>query len=697
MDRTGSGYVLREEFIRYAPFIGPVADAAVAGIVFDELVREQSRQSAEKEAKAGEQPWHGKETRASKFSNSTKRKWQSIKDDAGLESCIQQHGLRRRRQPLQSENITSSQPMRDFDDIQNPDAAQTSESPSRDLYPPSVALRYDAWRPFFIAAQDKYYSHDEDWVLVKQELGIDPFEVLIKSQGALDHSDVFPTLGKLYLSQRYLIFHAAIGRNHYVARLGSMSQVEDGSIPLMMRDSFKVHLESEIKAAIDGISALKKDEPSGSTAGKDDRLPSRDGDGSKETTLSEHVGKLMRQYTAGRKPLQFSLLEFRETKHRDHWVHLIGEMVAAHKLHVQLGFGSSGRVVPKLEQPESSNDSQPTVNTMLDNEEKIREILKSRSLNYTRSPFRNEPSPPLLAVAAHANIARYRALRLVTDERTSKSLLIFTDPERNAGLINWYTESVRAYNNQSGRSWIERALATIRDNMDSNDRMYRVQDDEPFDVSRLGEAIGRFADLCSPLARFLELISHLFQWRNPPATILAILVCLTITVKGWISYVPACMLFSQALCIVDAKYNYFGLGMGRTESEDAERRQANVLKLVAQVHDTLAATQNVIGRMNRELGKLEALYLWGSEEWHTWVAVGFLCSLGLFLLLIPSRLLFLPSFFFLFFKHFLPPTNPAMKFWESLPSRVQPKQKKRRSKFAIEKRSRVRKPELSGS
>lgn len=691
MDRTGSSFVLREEFIRYAPFIGPIADAAVAGIVFDELVREQCRRLAEKEAEGDEQSLNATQTRASRVADASKKRIHAMKESARANIRDQTEGLRRRRRFNRLSERQPS-PQRSISPTRNPpsESDEASEIPSSDLYPPSVALRYDIWRPFFIAAQNKYYCKDEDWVMVKQELGIDPFEILVKSQGALDHSDLFPTLGKLYLTQRYLIFYAAIGRNHYVARLGSVARVEEGSIPLMMRDSFKMHLDSETKAAIDGITALQKDDPSESASSSNDRGKSKDGVSVHEATLSEDVGKLMRQYTAGRKPLQFSLLEFRETKHRDHWVHLIREMVAAHKLHVQLGFGSSGRAVPELERQEST-DAQPTNNGMLDTEEKIRDILESRSLNYTRSPFRNEPSPPLLAVAAHANIARYRALRSTTDGRVSRALLLFTDAERNAGLINWYTESVRAYNNQSGRSWIERALATIRENMDSNDRMYRVKDDEPFDVSKLGDAIGRFAELCSPLVRVVQFISHLFQWRNPPATILAILICLTITVKGWVSYVPACMLFLQALCVVDTKYNWLGLGMGRTESADAERRQANVLKLVAQVHDTLAAAQNVLGKLNGELGKLQALCLWGSEDWQSWVAVGSLCFVGVVLLLIPSRLLFFSSFFFLFFKHFLPPTNPATKFWERVPSKVAPKPRKRKPRATVDVRTRLRK------
>lgn len=641
MDRTGGGYVLRDEFVRYAPFIGPVADAAVAGLVFDELLLEQARRAAE----------DGQEGAVSAAGG---------RDGKGRRAP---EGLRRRRGGGREDDGAADA---------HADGTDTRREPSRDLFPPAVALRYDTWRPFFEAIQDKYHYDDADWVAVKQQLGIDPAELLIKSQGALDHSDVFPTLGKLYLSQRYLVFYAAVGRNHYVVRLGAVAEVSTMAIPIMMRDCLKIILESETQAAMDGVSAPPQEDADSSAP--DGKRPVPD---SRNETLSQHVGRLMRQYTAGRKPLLFSLLEFRERKRRDNWVNLVMEMIAAHKLHVQLGFGSSGRAVPSVA-PALEGDAPDT------EPEAAAQTEQVRTLNYARSPFRNEPSPPLLAVAAHANIVRYRSLRRVTRKRVSPSLLLFSHAERNTQLVNWYTDSVRAFQGQSSRTWIERALSAIRENMDTNDRIYRVKDDEPFDVGRLGDAIGRFAELCAPLVRVIQLFNHLFQWRNPPATILAILACIFIAANGLVHYVPAVLVFLQAAWIVETKYNWLGLGMGRTETEDAERRQANVLALVAQVHDTLAAAQNVLGRLNRELGKVQLLFLWGSEEWQSWAAVGALCGVGLVLLVVPAQTIFLCGMFFMFFKHFLPPTNPGLKCWQSIPSRG--KRKKRERAAAVAKK-----------
>eukprot|EP00177_Eucheuma_denticulatum_P001374 GFKZ01002496.1.p1 GENE.GFKZ01002496.1~~GFKZ01002496.1.p1 ORF type:complete len:904 (-),score=127.93 GFKZ01002496.1:977-3688(-) len=663
MDRTGAGYVLREEFVRYAPFIGPVADAAVAGIVFDELIKEQVRVAVEDDREV---------------ESEGKRENQEAKKERSSERVGIRSGLRnRRKKKLAQEGGDGPSDEERAADSSAGAAAEGSASDSltRDLYPPAIALRYGTWRPFFSAVQDKYQCHDDEWSRVKEQLGIDQGEILVKSQAAVDHNDLIPTMGKLFLSQRYLIFFAAIGKNHYVARLGAVAEVSKASIPIMMRDCIRVHLESESKAAMDGVSALQREPPADGDGMKDSQRD-KGRDNRQEPTLSEHVGNLMRKFNAGRKPLLFSLLEFRETKRRDNWVALTKELVAAHKMHVQLGFGSSGRAVPSVEAQESTDQARETNRESVTKENKQnRETDESKLLNYTRSPFRNEPSPPLLVVAAHANIVRYRALRRVTRKRVSNSLLLFSHVDQNSQIVGWYTDSVRAYHNDSGKSWIKRALAAIRENMDTNDRIYRAKDDEPFDVAVLGDAIGRFAELCSPLAGLVVFISHLFQWRNPPATILAVLVCSAIAIKGLVNYVPAFLMVLQAAWVVETKYNWLGLGMGRTESEDAERRQASVLSLVTQVHDTLAAAQNVLSRLNGELGKVQSLFLWGAEEWQSWVAVGALLMAAFVLAIVPSRLLFLGFVFFLFFKHFLPPNNPALQFWQSVPSRITKKTK----------------------
>lgn len=676
MDRTGAGYVLRDEFTRYAPFITPIADFAVSGIVFDELVREQARLAG---ADASSLPSVGfnpspvnpttskaidnlKASKSDENSNLRQRKGSNNKD----------HGKQDKK--WENERYCSAK-RQDSASTRGQPEPKSGDALCPDLFPPGGALRYDLWRRFFDAVQDKYHYADDDWVRVKREVGIDPDEMLIKSQGSLDHSDLFPTLGKLYLSQRYLIFFAAVGRNHYVIRLGAVAQISSDSIPFMMRDCMRITLESEVKIAIDGVSAVVKEDEEVDEQGEHGSKahPSNNGN---ETTTSQHVGKLMKKFSSGRKPLVFSLLEFREKKRRDNWVNLVREMVAAHKLHAQLGFGSAGRMVRTVQMaPRNAGgididiiEDQPDGEV---DEKRNPEKERTVTLNYSRSPFRNEPSPPLLAVAAHSNIVRYRALRRVTEKRVSGSLLIFSRAERNVSLVNWYTDSVRAYESQSGRTWVERALSVIRDNMDSNERIYRIEDDEPFDVGKLGDAIGRFAELCAPLARVMQNFNHLIQWRNPAATILAILLCMTIAFKGLVYYVPAFLIFLQAAWVVETKYNFLGLRMAGVEAGDAKEEQRNVLELVAQVHDTLVAAQNVLSKLNRELGKVQAVFLWGcNTDAESWIAVGGLCIAALIVAVLPLRVMFLCFVFFLFFKHFLPPSNPVLRYWQALPSKI---------------------------
>lgn len=682
MDRTGAAYVLRDEFVRYAPFMSPVADAAVAGEVFDELVAAQARNTEAEAATDGKRdPVESTRARVRRGIRSyTQRRGP---EDAPTDAEPLRPG-RFSREPAATSSRASS-------------TSDTDSPPSCELFPPGSALRFDTWRRYFAAIQSKSRCSDDEWPRVKQELGLDPDEILIKSQGAVHHNDLFPTLGKLYVSQRYLVFFAAVGRNHYVARLGAVSEVSATGIPLLMRDCIEVRLESETKTAMDGVSSLVKDsltnvnggtEPGSGSKGsvetskaRDDKVSSNQNT-KQEPTLSQHVGDLMKQFTAGDKALVFSLLEFRETKRRDHWLCIIRELAAAHKLHVQLGFGSKGRAAPSASGVASvgneivgSSHTAPGQNASDTADEAKKRASSSdasdSSRNYMLSPFRNEPYPPLLVVAAHSNIVRYRAVRQVSETDVSSGLLVFSNAQRKSKEVNWYIDSVRVFQNFGGRSWIERAMTAIRDNMDLNDRIYRVQDDLPFDVGLLGDGIGRFAELCAPFARVIEFFLHLSQWRNPPASILFLVALFTFVRRGWVKYIPAMIMFMQAGWIVETKMNIFGVTAGNGSIEDAKSRQANVLALVAQVHDTLHAAQNVIMKMNRELGKVQALFLWGGEEWYSWVTVGVIVGIGFVLLIVPFDWLFVGTVTFSFVKHFLPPNNPVLRVWQTLPSRIQ--------------------------
>lgn len=657
MDRTGRGYVLRDEFVRYAPYMSPIADAAVARTVFDLLV---AAQQDDDEEDAPEQ------------------------EPISREQPERNSGLRRRRPrrtllpSVASLNRlnASSDTNASCDDSASADEADTSSlpaslAPSRHLFPVSVALQYLTWNKYYTGVLKKYYEKDADWERVKRDVGLDMTEVLVKSEGAIVHAELLPTMGKLYLSQRYLVFHAAVGRNHYVARLGAISNVRMNAIPYLMRDCFEVFLNSDTQAAMEGVTAATQ---TGAGAAK-----------AHVESLPEHIGLLMRQFTAGDKPLSFSLMEFRDTARRDNWVTLLKELVSAYKLHVQMGFGTTGRASPlnphrrengDAERDGENVDPRKDDDVASDEEGQRRQNDKRRrsgggGLNaYEFSPFRNEPPTPLLVIAAHANVARYRALRRVTARRRTQSLLVFSHAERNGAKVNWYVDSVRQFDSWNEKSWIERLVSSIRDNMAANERVYRAQDEQPFDLRVLATSIGRLAELCEPFARSVQYLNHLFQWQNPPATILAILVSSVIAIRGYVPYVPAMVLFGQAAWIVETRMKWFGVGMARSPAEDVEEQQQNVLQMVAQVRDALQAAQNVITRLNVFLGKVQTLCLWRAQAWQSWVAVAAVLVTMLVFAFVPANLLFMALVGLMFGKHFLPPSNPALRFWEQVPSRV---------------------------
>lgn len=802
MDRSGAGYVLRDEFVRYSPFMSPVADAAVAAIVFDELLRAQVNAQAKRDAEAAAKAAKGGPPPRPQRFQRTRERTSSIAAGAVStarqcsETLLQTSTLRRRqgaggRMRVGGSTTSGTSEGADGDVPESEvvgggDSVPGDES-SGEMYPISEALRFTTWKQYFDAIQKKYHYRDEDWPRVRAELGLDPSERLIKAQGALDHSLALPTLGKLYVTQRYVIFFAAVGRNHYVARLGAISNIGVRSFPILMRDCLTIKLESETHSAMSGISAnagttrassqkslngasrvdagraVTRDAKRANTSPRpaivteadirqlrrnslprppgpasasrvppvdsvstdkdvqsmpalpaselgvpltshvdEDRnvgvagcdntpeVPDTTGDHSDhmdfdteecsgtrrggrneadKRTMPQHIAEVMQQFTAGGKLLVFSLIEIRDTSRRDLWISVIQELVAAHRLHLQLGFGSSGRVVPDMyADSEDPSDCQAWTTT----EGSL--IGTSSYMAYLSSPFRNEPPPPLLAVAAHANVVRYRAIRVIDGARVPKPLLVFSHAERCKAAVSWYVDSVREHDNRGGRSWIERAMDAIRENMELNKRVYVVKDDEPFDVARLGEGIGRLAELCTPVVRVLQFATHIIQWQNPPATILALATCLSIVYYRLVVYLPGVVVFAVAGAIVATRTRAFGMDSwlwGGGRPEDAKERQANVLQLVSQVHDTLRAGQNVIKRINMGLGKVQTLCLWGSgDEWQSWVVVCVLGVVGVLLMCADARVLFTIVVWILFSKHFLPPNNIPTQFWALVPERV---------------------------
>jgi len=380
------------------------------------------------------------------------------------------------------------------------------------------------------------------------------------------------------------------------------------------------------------------------------------------------------------------------------------------------------------------------------------------------SPYEHDFSSPLLAVFAHVNCVRYRALRRATGRR-SRRLLVFSNPAaRLAGLgggggvtgnsgnggggggggggavapacvdgasrrrppadgstlipadawapnpateagaaVAWYLRSVRTVDGLGERSWVSRALSAIRENISVNVAMYEVRDDAPFDMATLGDNLSRLFELLAPLGTLADAINGLVQWRNPPASVLGLLAALFVAHENAIAYLPAAAVAAAAGTVLYNRAVLYGLdGVGgggadgpnfwslsspsspaaegarlrrlrkRQAARAAERRRAaGVVAMLSAVHGTLHGVQNGCARLNRQLGKVEVLALWAVEA-DSWKLVGSLIGVAAVLALLPVKVLYVTLVLFLFGKHFLPPNNPALRWWLSVPSVLPP-------------------------
>lgn len=688
MDRSGHGLVFRDEFVRYAPFMVPLADAAIADILFETLVECQSRMEKERE--------HDPQNLSCSERNDRKA-FVKVMEHVRKQKRPAQRKLRRAMKTLMHSGGTSKNT-----DIEKADAlAEGSSTPIKEQssyrtsvekeaaqelsHLSAISLKFEAWNAYVKSVQESFNGNESEWNRAKRYLGIDITEPLITSQNAVDHSDLWPTLGKLFLSERYLVFFAFIGKNHYIARLGAAT-VYPRSLPLLFRECIGVRLDNETTTALYGLSISQNTPAEVSKGGKprsgeisDSEDASRSGDVveehlyAQEPTIPVHVDHLMKRYTSGNKDLCFSMMELGDTKLRDHWIELIEEVIAAHKLHLKLGFGTSGRSLPPAHHEESHKESA---------------VMRH---SYRTSPFRHDVPPPLLAFTAHVNIVRYQGLLRICNSLECEKLLMFSHPEHHSRVINWYVESVKSYNGWRSSSWITRAVSAIKENIQINRHMYTLKDDEPFDVARLGEGIQRFAELIAPIASVMQKCAFIIQWENPTASILVFLICAYFIYMDWIKYLPGLFFLSQALLMIGIKRNLFGLGegsFGGKDEEDVKKRQARVLSIVSQVQGALHGAQNFFIRVNEQLGKVQSLYLWGADAWMSWTALIASTLLGFVLLAATSRVLFTFFVILAFTKHFTPPRNPVINFWESVPSKtVGNKEKtaadpsKRRSRF----------------
>uniref|UniRef100_A0A7S1XEX1 GRAM domain-containing protein n=1 Tax=Compsopogon caeruleus TaxID=31354 RepID=A0A7S1XEX1_9RHOD len=585
MDRTGEGTVLREEFVRYASLMQPVADPAVADLVFRELVNPKFSGGASvvkaAEAVVEDLP----STKSAGFDEDPSRK--------------------------SSETISHA----------------SENKPIFVEVPSSMSIIYETWKNFVDKLKKIYNRVDAEWETAKELLGLDPVEPLIKGHGAIDHSDTIPVPGRLFLSERYLVFLASMGSKHYVIRLGVISGVERYSLPVMLRDCVKISIEPETRSALKGekISSV----PTTSS------VPTN--------SLGHTAANAVRLCSISGAPLIFSFHEFRSSLKRDMWIAYLDEMVAAHRLHAKFGFGSKGRA------PSGTCEWPATAQN---------------------SPFRQDPSPPLFAVGAAVNILRTRSLKTATGRRSFK-LLLFSHPDTNRDAVKWYVDSIQAFDGHERRSWVTRAIDSIAENMEINSRIYDVNEEEPFDVAKLGEGIARFYDLCRPMIWIYYEYERLMQWRNPPATILAAIVCFFIAKNNMTHLIPSFFMLAYAGVILAVRVRLVGFKGtdAAAAAASADARSQGMFELMTQVHDALHSAQNTFVRLNKQFGKLETLHLWGIP-WMSWAYLIFVLSIALTMAIIPLRLLFIVFCLDAFTRHFRYPDGAANRFWENIPSNM---------------------------
>jgi len=624
MDRSGIGAVYKEEFIRYVGLASEIADPIVAEDIYFHLMSLQKQRDREERQKNGKQDVE--------------------------ESAI------------------------DADE--------------------DAGILYDTWKLFLDQFRHVFKDRNEDeWTKVKKKLGIDSSECLVQTESALDHSEVLPTPGVLYLSHRYLVFFASMGVRHWVIRLECVASVSKSSLPVLMRDCLQVHLEPEYKTALRGIYSRKSEvniaehslsgagQGTGSAGGNES--DSSGGESPEDgivfdPELAQAAIDVGRQFSNSAHPLVFSFMELNESKRRDQWLYSVQEMSAAYNVHNSVGFKekAAGRV-----RSYSEFGLRVKLVVCMD---WVDRISSSRAIEL-ESPFRNDPRVPLLALIAAMNVMRSQVLKEVTKRDAISSLFIFS---RCAGLISterasseaqdarrWYLDTVRTIRKQTTveSSWMERTVQAIQKNIEINNQVYKVEDEEPFDVGKFGEVCGRFWSLIKPGVDLYEAYENLIRWKQPPATVLAIVISLYIYRNNLVSYLPSLVLIVYCAVLLVTRLSLVGMDLffnneavqlaAFSRAREVENSESYI-KMVTNVHAALQGVQNVISSWNRILGKIESLNHW-AMPWMSWVLCGALVLGSFVVALIPMRHLFLLMMLENFTRHFRFPGGDT--FWEAIP------------------------------
>jgi len=675
MDRDGSGMIRREEFLRYAPLMYPLCDPAVSRYVLTSLLNAQQLADDKRTASSSNDGRARDAVKSPAASDPPEAQTPANEAYTSVSGAV-----------LGALSLSRSQAQA-ADKIE-PEASQAGWGSAATLPSvPSGCLRYEVWKMYFDKLKSVYDVYDAQWETAKASVGLDPCEPLIHSSGALDHSETIPVVGRLYLSERYLVFMSGVGARNYVIRLSCVSVVDTTTLSFTMRDCIQIHVEPELRSVLKRDAGIASSMAPGSsasstttgavsatTAGHKGTGSIGEGGGagsaadasafsnaSAVASQAQAASNLVKLYSISGEPIIFSFPEFGETKMRDRWLAYVRELVASHQLHVHYGFGSSGRPPPH-EETEWSPEAMS-------------------------SPFRNDVPPPLLSVAAALNILRSKALSAALG-RTTWLLMLFSNLDDHGEAVKYYVDSIRNAKSADRQSWVTRTVQTIVENMEINSRLYEITEDEPFDVQKLGEVMIRFWELVQPVVQAYELYESLLHWRNPPASILALLSCIFLAYMNWVKFLPSIALFVYVALLLALRVKLVGLRGSDAALAAASQhaRATGMYEFVKSVHDALQAFQNAFSRYNKQLGKLETLHTWGVPRL-TWTLVLGAVVASLLLLIVPARFLFFVLTLDVFTRHFRHPASAADDYWESIPESVQRGKMKKRPAAGSTQRS----------
>ena len=193
---------------------------------------------------------------------------------------------------------------------------------------------------------------------------------------------------------------------------------------------------------------------------------------------------------------------------------------------------------------------------------------------------------------------------------------------------------------------------------------------EKLDEGIFMEAIGNIRAVCNTFSLVVQFLTYLSQWRNPIATLLAMMVCIGIWVKGWAQYIPTALCFLMAAWMVNTKLQKCSQSTKKVSTKTRENKIIQFVKkqyslfvlqlvtvavpptTVVEKQNALLAYQEKLMIVNQVMHMVQVTFL-SCEGREGWIAIGSLCEVGVILLLVPAKVLCAFTIFVFFFQHLL--------------------------------------------